>query len=254
MKKRKPYDGITGFMDNQETLAVLESVPQDYQRLIMIGVLVSSKTLRGIPNKWVNRYPLIDKVESVFAADKRTLGLVHYNTDTPEHLFEEMLAITIKCMGSTGFNGFQLNVAWPDPSTLKRWRDNDMSEFQTIVLQIGGKAFAQVNHSPQELAKKIVSYGDTIDYLLLDPSGGLGQEFDPQIALGYLRALRDANTDIGLGVAGGLSSSTLHLLEPIIAEFPDVSIDAEGKLRTTEDHLDLNKSIDYLNSARKLFA
>ena len=58
---------------------------------------------------------------------------------------------------------------------------------------------------------------------------------------------------MGLVVAGGLSPTTLHLVQPLIEEFPDVSIDAEGRLRDHEDHLDLQVAGQYLSKAFKMF-
>jgi len=58
---------------------------------------------------------------------------------------------------------------------------------------------------------------------------------------------------MGLGVAGGLSPTTLDLVRPLTNEFPDLSIDAEGRLRTPEDHLDLAVSSEYLRKAFEMF-
>ena len=38
--------------------------------------------------------------------------------------------------------------------------------------------------------------------------------------------------------AGGLGPETMHLVDPIVKEFPDVSIDAQGRLRPSESALD----------------
>ena len=127
-------------------------------------------------NKWPNRYPDPDKVAGIFPDHPLALNLVHYNTKTPEYLFDEMVAVTQ--IAGPNFHGFQLNIAWPDPEALKRYR-NYFHKVK-IVLQVGQRAFLSVAESPEKLALKVKSeYTGLVDYVLLDPSGGLGKFFDP---------------------------------------------------------------------------
>ena len=93
-----------------------------------------------------------------------------------------------------------------------------------------------------------------IDYVLLDPSGGLGQPFDPEVAKSYLDELRKFENELGLGVAGGLSPTTLNLLEDLIKDYPNLSTDAEGKLRSAEDHLLTHVSSQYARESLRMFS
>ena len=52
------------------------------------------------------------------------------------------------------------------------------------------------------------------------------------------RAIKENIPEFGIVVAGGLGPRTLHLIEPIIEEFPDISIDAQGQLRPSHNALD----------------
>jgi len=122
-----------------------------------------------------------------------------------------------------------------------------------FVLQIGGHAFEMINDSPKQLAAKVAEYNEVVEYVLLDPSGGYGKPLDPDRARDYLLALKAQNLGMGLGVAGGLSPTTLDPVRPLSREFPDLSIDAEGRLRTLEDHLDLAVSSEYLRRALAMF-
>jgi len=107
-----------------------------------------------------------------------------------------------------------------------------------------------VDRYPKKLRKAVNPYKGLVDYVLLDPSGGIGRQFDPEVERPYLEALVDMG--IGLGVAGGLSPSTLHLLEPLVKDFPQLSIDAEGRLRNQDDQLDLTVVSSYLQKAYEL--
>lgn len=246
---KTPYIGITGFMFLNEVSHVLKVIPANANRLVMIGVLASLKTMRGIRNKWPNRYPTMDKIAGIFSDHLRALNLIHYNTKELDTLGDQLIAMTE--FGGRNLHGFQLNIAWPSPTVLVSYRKT--RPMKQLVLQIGGHAFEMVNHSPEKLASKVAEYNGLVEYVLLDPSGGYGKPFDPKRTHEYLEALRAENLDIGLGIAGGLSPTTLNLVEPIVKELPELSIDAEGRLRTLEDHLDLNLASEYLIKALSMF-
>lgn len=251
---RKPYVGITGFMSQGEVLSVLDVVSSSSHRLVMIGVLASQKTVfLGETNKWPNRYPNLGDIAGIFPVHSLALNLVHYNTKEPETLLEQMLEVTK--WGGPNFEGFQLNVAWPRPQILEKYRCSHGN--MKIVLQVGGGAFKKIDDSPIKLAKKIVNeYEGLVDYLLLDPSGGHGKLFDSERVREYLVALREEGAErfIGLGVAGGLSPTTLNLVEPLIKDFPEISIDAEGRLRDGDDKLDVDVAKKYVSKALQIFA
>ncbi|MBI2450547.1 MAG: hypothetical protein HYV47_03355 [Candidatus Nealsonbacteria bacterium] len=116
---KKPYVGITGFMRRQEVSAVLEQANLRV-RMLMVGVLVSSKTLSGRQNKWPNRYPKIKEMADIFPEDPNALNLIHYNTDEPETLANQLLELTDR--GGHNLRGFQLNIAWPFPIELFAYR------------------------------------------------------------------------------------------------------------------------------------
>ena len=227
----KPYIGITGFMSADEVKQVIEGV--DFKtsgKLLMVGVLASLKTLGGQQNKWPNRYPVFDQIKDIFQDNENCLNLIHYNTKDVSLLLSQMVEVTAKA--GPNFHGFQLNIAWPDLLVLEGYRH--LNPGKVIVLQIGSGAFNQVSNSPTQLAQKVRHYIGLVDYVLLDPSGGLGQPFSPESIRDYLYELKKFEGQIGIGVAGGLSPSTLHLLQPLLEEYPNISIDAEGKLRTLQ--------------------
>lgn len=247
----QPYIGVTGFMTSNEVLYALSCVPESSHRKLMVGVLGSQKTIfMGSQNRWPNRYPDPGDIGSIFQRHPSALNLVHYNTKNPETLLRQMLMVTQ--LGGPNFQGFQLNVAWPLPQALEAYR-GAYPEMH-IVLQVGGGAFKEISDSPENLAERVADeYVGLIDYLLLDPSGGFGKPFDPTRAREYLEALEARNLDIGLGVAGGLSSTTLDLVELLADDFPDLSIDAESRLRDEDDTLDLDLTGDYIRTALQIF-
>ncbi len=248
---KNPYIGITGFTTRDEVKEILSMVPRSSDRLAMIGVLASLKTLRGLQNRWPNRYPKVENISAIFTRHPRALNLIHYNTDEKETLYDQLVKLT--GIAGRDLHGFQLNIAWPDPSALAKYSLKYPAK--KIVLQIGGRAFELIEYLPAKLAKKVAEeYAGLLDYILLDPSGGYGKLLDVRSARAYLCALRMKNLDIGLGVAGGLSPETLDIINPLARDFPDVSIDAEGRLRDAEDRLDLVAASDYFMKAMLIFS
>lgn len=241
-----PYIGITGFMKEAEVRAMLDLMPRGSQRKLMVGVLVNWKTLNCLPCDRSYRYPEIKEIPGIFIDHPAALNLVHYSTRGLITLHWQLEEITRSC--GPNLHGIQLNIAWPDPMILKTHKE--LHPDKVIVLQVGELAFTMIGHSPERLAAKVAAeYKGLIDYVLLDPSGGYGRDFDPAEIAEYLDALKKARLGIGLGVAGGLSATTLHNIKPLIAEFSSLSIDAEGRLRDSDDHLDLREAHIYLDKA-----
>ncbi len=248
-EKTGPYIGVTGFMSRFEVTTALAVVPQRGTRRLMVGVLMSSKTLAGQPNKWPGRYPKRENVAGIFVDDPRALNLVHYSTDHPETLLSQLVEITE--LAGPYLDGFQLNIVWPPISDLEDYWEIHPDKF--LVLQIGSKAMAQVE-SMERFEELVGAYLPMIDAILIDASGGKGAFLDAAKLAEYLRAI-PKDWILGLGVAGGLGPDTLHFIEPLVPEFPELSIDAEGRLRTPmpEDALDLDRMLHYIAGANLRF-
>ncbi len=245
-----PYIGVTGFVSRSEVQSIFNTIPENSSRLLMVGVLARYKTLKGIQNKWPNRYPKVEDIDSIFFRHDKILNLIHYSTKETESLADQLTEITQFC--SPYLNGFQLNMAWPSPKAISQYCALYNWD-KKIVLQIGSKALKAVNNSPKILASRVAEYKYIADYALIDPSGGLGIPFNTDRARDYLEALSVKKLHMGFGVAGGLSPTTLDLVEPLIKDFPSLNIDAEGKLRDQKDHLDIDLTTKYIRKAFKLF-
>jgi phosphoribosylanthranilate isomerase len=258
---QRPYIGITGFMGWHEVtgmprvlqaLASRRNLP--HVRDLMVGVLVSSKTLAGGTNKWPGRYPKIENIRSIFVAHPNMMNLIHYNTDDQTTLAMQLL--TLVEIAGDQLHGFQLNIAWPHVGEIEKFHEAT-SWKQKLVLQVGRRAIEMAERAPQKLAEMVARYADSVryvDYVLIDPSGGKGEPFSTESARALLGAIAERCPKVGLGVAGGLSADSLDLVEPLLEEFPNLSIDAEGRLRTKPaDDLDLAVAERYFVDAFALF-
>ena len=229
IKKPGPYIGVTGFTHQNEIEEALQVVPYSTYRL-MVGVLMSSKTLRGEQNKWPHRYPKKETVADIFVNSQKVLNLIHYSTDQPDYLTAQLEEITQ--LAGPYLDGFQLNISWPSMSSLRDFRE--VYPEKVLILQIGHRALAQIE-SLEGFKERLQVYQPLISGVLIDESGGTGRLFDTDRALYYLEVASEVR-GLGLGVAGGLRSDKIHLLCPLIEKFPDLSIDAEGGLRTQTSH------------------
>ncbi|MBP7770701.1 MAG: hypothetical protein KA066_02195 [Candidatus Pacebacteria bacterium] len=248
----KPYIGITGFTARSQINAVLgNGLPAVTDQLVMVGLLISSRTMRGETNKWPNRYPKPGDLEHVFVNDKRLLNLIHFNTNIKDLPFLLDHMRVAQELAGPACNGFQLNIAWPDPEVLEKYKKAPGGN-NTIVLQCGRKAIEEAGNV-HGLATRLRRYDGLADYVLVDPSGGLGKDFNYADMYATLETLFcDAPQTMGIGIAGGLSPDNLDRLRPLLEEF-EFSIDAEGNLRDADDHLDITVASSYLRESVQLY-
>ena len=122
-KKPIPYIGITGIVSPAETEVITQSSLGNSARKIMIGVLMSSQSLRGETNKWPIRYPNAREIAEVFTRNPASFNLIHYYTDQPETLADQLTAV--RRIAGSNLHGFQLNMSWPSVPELRRFTDQN---------------------------------------------------------------------------------------------------------------------------------
>ena len=248
-----PYIGITGFAAADEVAGVVAAWPDEPGRLLMCGALLSNARLSGESSDAPNRCPPTDAIASIFSDDLRCLNLVHYRPQPGANLADALARASE--VGGPNCHGVQINatrgVPWPDPAALVEYRER--SQPQRIVLQAGREAMASVDGDAGALARRCAEYVGIVTDVLVDASEGLGRPLDAAASARYLAALADAAPDLGLVVAGGLCADNMaELLSPLLPEWGNVSIDAEGRLRDGNDVLDVGAAVAYLEAARRL--
>lgn len=241
----KPYIGVSGISSAHEAQAVLDAFPV-CARLPMIGVLVSSKTLRGIPNRYPRRNPPPNLIEDIFPDDPRALNLVHFSTDeAPESAEVEALFLA----GGMFCHGAQFNGVWPAPNVLEyaRWACEERPP--RIVLQVRNWLSAEL------VVSRLRPYRGIATDVLLDGSGGQGRGIDLTLVRRAVTAIWEDDPDWGISIAGGFCAETIESVADLIRE--GASIDAEGKLRDAADgggNLDLAEVAAYLKRAGEIIA
>lgn len=244
----RPYVGITGFMSDAEVVKVLDAMP-DMGHALMVGVLVSEKTLNGLPNKHPNRYPRIGDIRGIFTDDPRVLNLVHYHTKSCAGL-ERQLDLLVE-LGGPSVHGIQLNMADPPLDQLRAFKARHPG--LKLVVQANHHMFRSAEYSPQRLAKTALGYAEVAEYLLFDLSGGSGMLCNCDLLCNFVCTMKRSAVPLRLGIAGGLGVYTLHTIKQLLRQNPDLSIDAESRLRTEDDRLDIGLAVEYIQRAARIF-
>lgn len=252
-----PYIGITDFMTREQTLEMLNY----YQYLtngkiphkLMIGVMMSYKTLHKQETKWTSAFPRSADVMTIFADHPLAFNTLHYADYTNTDVFNSLAQAIF--YGGIHINALQLDMVWPDPSDVFN-AVHASRKSVAVILQVGKNALAECNDNPNEVIERLKDYSDVIDGVLFDKSMGQGKTMDANLLLPFVEATYEKLPQLRVAVAGGLGPVTMSVVEPIISRFNNVSIDAQGRLRPSGSALlpiDWNLAREYLRQSVLLF-
>lgn len=277
--KPAPYIGITGLGSLEEAKKITNYLEKSKPFLllnhlsltpyiIMLGVTCSNKRLADPLSSGSTSPSLKDATKIFRSMPLNCLRMVHYFTENENKLTEEIvqlfqqpLPINLTLLGDaplsnlsahylSSSSGLQINQSWPNPEILR-----------TIVasipdLQITLQLPKQILDQPIiDIVKKASNYADICQYLLIDPSGGQGQDLDLNYCSELLLALDEALPKTTIGVAGGFGAENVaERIKEIHAKVKrPFCIDAQGKLRTN-NKLDVDKVKLYLANAFEAWA
>jgi phosphoribosylanthranilate isomerase len=252
-----PYIGITGITSADEAIHAVKSFEANKKshrqtgHQLMLGVLVSYKTLKIGAHPTKRRYPPLREIPEILEAVKgKCFPVLHYNTRTPEFVGELRRLLEFQDLYRKGLvRGVQLNINAPSPTQVAAVSQRYAK--LSIILQ-----FNQSPHNITNYPQLARDYGGSADYVLIDPSRGTGLAFAHSHAVTQYAQLRQC-APWGIGFAGGLSpeniKSKLSRLKSAL-ETTDFSIDAESGLRDQGDDLDLKKVDLFLQEAQLLLA
>lgn len=241
------YVGITGFESGAQVGAIRAAIPDD--RLLMIGCGMRGHPINWAPDKWPNRCPPPERLPGIFLPYRNVLNVLHFSPREGCNLFEHM-CLAHEAAGPY-FHGFQLNTVWPEAHALAQYKKRFPKATVTIALQ--GESLDEVKWGPEAIARKLTSYGDTIDRVILDPSAGEGKDIDVSFTRRTYEEIGRLLPKLGLVAAGGLHGGNVEeMLSGLLRQFP-LSVDAESKLRTKPgDRLDMVKAIHYIRATDAL--
>jgi len=245
--KGTPYIGITGFINPQQVEATAQifqssSLPEGYTA--MFGILTG-------PNHWkkgrqTDRFPDATKIEDTLAAvPKWAFPTIHYCDHDERDFPNDALALLQPLYEKGIVKGVQLNMTRPEISGVARLKQQ-MPNLQ-IVYQLSQEESKQQNISDIVTATK--PYDVFIDYVLVDPSGGAGIEFETMRGINLMNAL-GSEMHATIGIAGGLSGrNVFQKVKEIQQSYTSpFFIDAEGQLLTPTG-FDMQKVAEYIQES-----
>jgi hypothetical protein len=239
MSALRPYIGITDFM-NFAQVEAMEKVfaanqKEGSARQLHVGVVMSYKTLNHIETKWSKAFPPNESIVEIFQS-LDSYNCLHYADYDHDDDFYMNLALAMN-YGGNRLRAVQLDMVWPNPAEILHALQV-AGMMPEIILQVGKNAMEACNNEPMGVVRMLRKYKGVIDRVLLDKSMGKGLGMDAQFLLPFARAIRSYHPEFAIGAAGGLGPDTMHLVEPLLVEFPDLSIDAQSKLRPSGNALD----------------
>jgi hypothetical protein len=252
-----PYIGITDFTSfNQveEMLRILRTFRHARsRRKLHVGVMMSFKTLNGIESGWSKIFPPKETIAGIF---RSTSWNAYYCLHYADYNYDTSALDLSRAIGHAGpyVHAIQLDMPWPDPGIVAHGVHTSRKKVE-IILQVGKQALEEAGNDPAEVVRRLEDYDGVIHRVLLDKSMGRGLGMDAAGLLPFAHAITDRFPNIGLVAAGGLGPDTLHLVEPLVKEFPNMSIDAQGKLRPSgdaHDPIDWKMAETYLIRALEL--
>ncbi len=252
-KPHPPYVGVTGITSPKEVKEILKIIPDNLQRKVFLGTLVSQMTLEGKKNNVPSRYPDMSIIPDVLVRDERIAHVIHFSPGQQELSIESLRKIAR--LGKENIDGIQLNALWPDPAVLSAFK----KEYPSIKVILQVEFIEDIQKKRQRTVGSIANHASryigTVDYLLLDPSLGRHIPLNPNIILPYVRyfSRNEHAFHMHVSVAGGLSAKRIKALKPLLSECPTLSFDAESALRSSSlDILSIGEVRRYLKRAAQL--
>lgn len=246
----RDYIGVAGVTTRNEARMIIDLYVKfcknnlkidDYEMIVndlSLGVLVSYKTLKNGMHPSNVRYPKLCEIPEILKEGKgKCFNVLHYNSRNPTFSDEIFDLLEYKNIFKEGLvQGIQLNISNPALSEIKKIKKK-YSDLK-IILQ-----FRKPKQTDEELDRCIIEEYSSIDYILIDSSGGRGKKIDTEYASDIYRKLTKHRVNYRVGFAGGLNPNNLeeilYNLNYSIGNY--FSFDAESGLRNEFNELDLKK-------------
>ncbi|MBI2063867.1 MAG: hypothetical protein HYT65_02650 [Candidatus Yanofskybacteria bacterium] len=266
----KPYIGVVGVKNIKEAFQVADMLREAMSgrpdtHLAQVGVQVTTRTLHGEITE-SRRNPIVSEIPEIFKAavsiKANVFPVVHFTTREHEKIpqfVDKILQLSNGYLAQHDF-GLQLNGAFGKiaPEALASIR----SKYPRLklILQLHRKVLDTMPIT--DIVTHLKEMETLIDYVLIDPSGGRGEEMD--VSAGAFLAKQIINqTPIAVGFAGGLRGDNVA---KIVGELRNklgmnnFSIDAEGGLRDKvgegygNDDFNIKKAQKYFINAVQAFS
>jgi hypothetical protein len=249
----RPYIGVTDVASREQAREFLATFKKyrssTSTRMFHLGLMMSRKTLRGEDSPWAKIFPTKETISQIFLDDPDVLNVLHYvdyRKPGAVHLLHDLRDATRFANAEGTMNGLQLDMTWPEAAAIIAYKR--LHPQVRIILQVGPRAFEEIKHDPRVLFTRLCEYQGSLEYVLLDESAGKGEPLETERLRPFMQSVKKFSEYVmreypspdyeylpRIAIAGGLGPDTVGLIGPLLEEFLDLSIDAQGKLRPSGD-------------------
>ncbi len=240
------YIGVTGFKHREEIITCkVHSIGQE--PIIMYGILTSAKSLTH-PSKEGTRRPSLENFNSLlWEIPQGSLATIHHCTANRKFLTELDTILSKDSIYDRGLvKAVQINQRLPEINEMEKTKKKYSG--LKMILQLEPEDLA----TPYETGKKIKDYDGLVNYIIIDPSRGIGKTLDMYATLVMLQEIKIPMIPV---IAGGLHAGNVgEVISFFRKEYGEnFSIDAEGRLRDADDSLSIEKMSAYVTAAYEAY-
>lgn len=269
-KRERPeqYVGVSGVVspaqqEEIESFAELLNFDMSETRLAL-GVKAVHKTqFLDIQNSYGPQwYPVGERSFANALMPRAETGLSMGVAQTyfdPEYIdnpgYRTLFSDRIFQRGERWIDGIQFDMLpWHEKPEMLDFLSRLKAKFgKKILLQCHNDAMETLG--PRGAAQRLEVYADVVDYVLFDASHGTGTRLNTDALLPFLDQAyaKPGLQSMGFAIAGGLDASVVEEALPIVlADFPDVSWDAEGRLHPVNEQRERPLDMDIVRAYLKM--
>jgi hypothetical protein len=252
----RPFISITDFFLRSQVRMMLEIFnlykhPLS-ERDLAVGVMISRKTLLGLPTKWIAAFPKKERISKILFYEE-AYNCLHYADYGKDPDLAKHLTLALSYAGQN-LDALQLDMVLPNPDDVKRAVEKSKLNLE-VILQINDPTFEIIKEQPTLLISRLREYDGVISRVLLDKSMGKGKILNPDFLRPFIDEIYGHLPSTEIIVGGGLGPYTMDILEGLVQNYPLLSWDAQSRLRPSKDALDpLNwyMCAEYIKKSLKL--
>ncbi len=252
----RPFISITDFFLRSQVRMMLEIFNMHKHplsnRMLAVGVMMSRKTLLGLPTKWTNAFPKKERVAKIFFYEE-VFNCLHYADYGTDPDLADNLSHALSFAGKN-LDALQLDMVLPNPNEVKRAVEKSNLDLE-VLLQINTPTFDFVDNKPNLLIAKLREYDGVITRVMLDKSMGEGKILDPVFLRPFVEEVSYQLPNLGIVLGGGLGPNTMYVIEDLAMDYPTISWDAQSQLRPSKraiDPLNWYMCSDYIKRSLEL--
>ena len=268
-ERAKPYIGVSGIGSpevQQQVADLFDESGLRAKRELMVGVKTLHKC-QWLDQPWVrdDGWDLVGEQSFRDAAVRsdKTLNIAQAYFDQREvgdQWYRRAFLERMYARGEAWIDGIQFDsYPWHENKDLLAFLHETKEKHPETLIYLQCHEKSMLRYNPQQLTRILGEHADVLDYLLFDASHGKGIRLNTVQLSPYIQEAFESEklSHVGVALAGGLHGAVVREdLPELVAKFPDLSWDAEGKLHPVSDDgrmlLDMDAVKDYFVASKEV--